>query len=171
MRRVAGALLGRLQRAAGKDERDDLGLRQRRVGEEGHAWLSRVPRTLTPAVMSGNSLTARHVDARVIDRAAGEDQPAALDVELAGVGGVLALGHRQLTGAARDRIVAVAHGDAAGEAAGEPHGIEVTLVAEHQGDVAHNLEALAGLLGSLPTMTSSSEARTALVMSLGAILA
>src|SRR2546430_2243754 len=82
----------------------------------------------------------------IIDRAAGENQPAALDVELARIGGVLALGHRQLPGRARDVVVAAADGDAAGEPAGEPRGVDAHAVAEAERDGAHRLEALGRIL-------------------------
>src|SRR4029077_3694574 len=91
-------------------------------------------------------LDGPRLDARIIDRAAGEDQPAVLDVEFARIGGVLALGHRQLPGGARNGIVAAADGDAAGEPAGEPRGVDVHVLAEAERDGAHHLQALGRIL-------------------------
>jgi len=103
---------------------------------------SSVPRTFDAGFDVGEFLDGAQVDARIVDRAAGEDQPAALDVELAPIGGVLALGHRQFPGRAREGIVAAADGDAAGESAGEPGGVDGHAIAQAQRDVAHRLQAL-----------------------------
>src|SRR5207245_9933044 len=90
-------------------------------------------------------LDGAHVDPRVIDRTAGEDEAPALNVELAPVGGVLALGHRELAGAAGDGVVAALDGEAAGEPAGRARGIDVRLVPEGEGAGAHRFEALGGI--------------------------
>jgi hypothetical protein len=52
----------------------------------------------------GIRLDGADVDARVLDDAAIEDEAAALDVELAAVGGVLAILDRKLAGAGGDIV-------------------------------------------------------------------
>src|SRR6059058_5335270 len=142
---AGGAGLRRLERAAGEDQRHDLRLGQRRIGEERHVRLQQGAAHVDARGDVGELLDGAYVDPRVIDRTAGEDEAPELDVELAPVGGVLALGHRELAGAAGDGVVAALDGEAAGEPAGEARGIDVHLVTEDERDGAHRFEALGGI--------------------------
>ena len=71
-------------------------MRQRRLGEEGHAWRAQ----RTPDVHAGlhvrEFLGGADVDARIVERAPGEDQPPALDVETAAERRILAFDDAEL---------------------------------------------------------------------------
>src|SRR5579872_2421185 len=136
------ARLGGLERAASEDEGDDLRLGQGWIGEETHARLQQRAADVDARGYVGKLLDRTNIDAGIADRAAGEDQPPALDIELARIGGVLALFDGQLARGARDWLIATAHSDVAREAARQAGRVDADMITQSQRDGARHLEAL-----------------------------
>ena len=157
---VLAVLRGRSEGAAGEQQREDLRLRQRRIREEGNTRLAQAAAHVDSRGHVRKHLDGAHIDAGIVDDAAVEDEPAALDVELAAVGRVLAVLDRELAGAAGDGVVSA---PMAMLPVRRPsaRGVDAHVVAEGECDVARHLEALGRMVRVLPTMTSSAEARTA----------
>ena len=104
-----------LQRAAGQQQRDDLRLRNRRLGEERQPRLTQGAAHVHARFHVGKYLDGADVHGRVHQQPAAEDQPAAFDVELARQRQVLAVLHLQLARGAGGFAGQRALGDAAGD--------------------------------------------------------
>ncbi len=90
-------------------------------------------------------LDRAHVDARIPDRSAGEDQAAAFDLELAAVGRVIAGRDIEFTGRMRDLVVAGRmFGDPAAEPRLQSHTLDRDIVAERHGHIAGDLVVIRG---------------------------
>src|SRR5205823_6048825 len=90
----------------------------------------------------GKHLDCADINARVADGATREDQPAALNVEFACVGGVFALLDVELAGCAGDLVVATSHRNVAGQSPGGAGSIDTHTVGQAQSDRADDFEAL-----------------------------
>ena len=76
------------------------------------------------------------------DRPAGEDQAAALDIELARIRRVFSLLDIELARGGRGLIVTAAHGDVARQAAGQSRRVDIDMVFQAQRDGARHLKSL-----------------------------
>src|SRR3984957_6027421 len=116
------AVLHALQRAAREQQRQDLGLRQRRIREIGNARLTQAAADVDSRGHVRKHLDGTNIDAGILDHTPVEDEPAALDVELAPVGGVFSVLDGELTGAAGDVVRTAMHRNTAREACLQPQG-------------------------------------------------
>ena len=128
------------QRAARQQQRDDLGLRDLGVGEERHARLPQGAADVDARGDVGKFLDRAQVETRIPHEPVAEQQSAALDVEIAAVGQVLAFLDLELAAAAADAGVVGRDADAAAEAAGEAGRVDGHALAELQRDVAVDLD-------------------------------
>ena len=100
-------------------------------------------------LVAGQLARGAQVHARVRHRPAGEEQAAALDLELAAVGVVLAFLHLEFPGPDRALVRLHARADGARDRRGEPESLHRDLVPEREAHVARDFETLAVVAGRL----------------------